>query len=175
MDAEEGVPHRVELLRRARKRMGWCRFTDVTTMRSPPRAVLVIAMFLLAEACASQPGSGAVHGRRAVAVACLISGDELRSTSATSLYEALVWIRPTMLRPGLYGELPTVVLDGMATADAAATLRALQVMEVRLVRRLSPAAARNRYGAIAKSGSILEVVTRRSSTDGPSESDSDCR
>jgi len=132
-------------------------------------------MLLISGACASQPGSGAVHGRRAVAVACLISGEELRSTSATSLYDALVWIRPTMLRTGLYGELPTVVLDGMATVDASLVLRALQVMEVRSVRRLSPAAARNRYGAIAKSGSVLEVVTRRSSSDEPNESDSGCR
>lgn len=143
-------------------------------MKSYHRAVLVIAMLLVAEACASQQGSGTAHGRRAVAVACLVSGDELRSTSATSLYDALVWIRPTMLRRGLYGELPAVVIDGVATADASVALRALHVMEVRSVRRLSPAAARNRYGAIARSGSVLEVVTRRSSTDGPSEGDNNC-
>ena len=142
-------------------------------MKSYHRVVPVVAIFLVAEACATQQGARAVHGR-AVAVACVVSGDELRSTSVTSLYDALAWIRPTMLRRGLYGELPAVVIDGVATADASVALRALHVMEVRSVRRLSPAAARTRYGAIAKSGSLLEVVTRRSATDGPSQSDNDC-
>jgi len=60
---------------RARKKDEWYRFTDGTTMKSYHRAVPVVAMLLVAEACATQQGARAVHGR-AVAVACVVSGDD---------------------------------------------------------------------------------------------------
>jgi hypothetical protein len=89
---------------------------------------------------------------------CFIGAAEVRRTMATSLYEALRELRPSLLRLNMHGELPIVILDGAVTSDASAVLHSLSPDQVASVRRLSASEATQRYG-LHRSNAVLEVLS----------------
>jgi hypothetical protein len=99
------------------------------------------------------------HG--APASLCFISTAEVQRSSASSLYDALSELRPSLLRRNMRGELPIVVLDGAVTSDASTALHGLAPDQVASVRRLSASEATQRYG-LHQSNAVLEVRSRRS-------------
>ena len=104
--------------------------------------------------------SGAWNTPHSSGSLCVVTASELRSHEQASLLEALSEIRPSLLRTNLHGELPTVVLDGVVTADGVTTLRTLSATDVVSVRRLSASSATQRYG-LNQSNAVLEVITLR--------------
>ena len=101
---------------------------------------------------------------------CVVTADELRRSSATSLYDALAVVRPTLLRRNAHNELPIVVLDGIVVSDAASLLHTLTSSQVYLARRLSASAATARYG-LHEANAVLEIRTHPS-RGGETEDDS---
>lgn len=90
---------------------------------------------------------------------CFISAAEVQRSGASSLYDALSELRPSLLRRNVHGELPTVVLDGAVTSDASTLLHVLTLQQVASVRRLSASEATQRYG-LHESNAVLEVRSR---------------
>lgn len=96
----------------------------------------------------------------------IITEDEIRATSATTVFMLLERVRPQYLRvmPGTaprlaaVGALPLVFVDGRRRGPIG-TLRTMQPEEVVTIRRLSPSQAQPRYGPDAAAG-IIEVTTR---------------
>ena len=123
-----------------------------------------------AAGCAS---SGAWHRPHSVGSLCVVTAAELRSHEQGSLLDALREIRPSLLRTNLHGEMPTVVVDGIVSADGATTLRTLSATDVVSVRRLSASAATQRYG-LNQSNAVLEVITLRAGGVSLESADSRC-
>jgi hypothetical protein len=92
----------------------------------------------------------------------VVTTQDLRQATASSLYDALREIRPSLFRSNIQGEPPIVVVDGVVSSDPVSTLRALSATEVHSVTRLSASAATQRYG-LHKSNAVLEVITLHSS------------
>ena len=118
---------------------------------------LLLMCLVGAAGCAT---SGALHRPHSSGSLCVVTASELRSHEQASLLEALSEIRPSLLRTNLHGELPTVILDGVVSADGVTTLRTLSATDVVSVRRLSASSATQRYG-LNQSNAVLEVITLR--------------
>lgn len=120
------------------------------------RPTLLLALLLAACTSGMTPASPA-RGMRDV-----ISEEELRGVSATSVYTAIQQLRPAMLRQrgvrsGSGEVAPVVYLDGQQYGGLR-ELANLSLTGVREVRYLSPADATQRFGTNHTAGAIL--VTR---------------
>src|SRR5947209_19502512 len=83
--------------------------------------------------------AGANRGstRRLRASPCAITAEELRQSSASSLYDALAVIRPNLLRRNSHGDTPAVVIDGAVSENVSSVLHTLPLREIAVVRWLS--------------------------------------
>jgi hypothetical protein len=108
----------------------------------------------LAIGCRSTSRAGTRMSR---ASPCLITAEELRQSGASSLYEALVLLRPNLLR-ARHGESSVLIIDGVVRSDVSAALHVLPVSGIAVVRRLSAAQATQRY-ALRQNDTVLEVLT----------------
>jgi len=93
---------------------------------------------------------------------CLITAAELQKSGPSSLYDALVTVRPALLRSGVHEDAPIVVIDGAVSSSGPAILQTLSVKQVAVVRRLSAAQAASRY-ALYYGHPVVEVFTIYSS------------
>jgi len=135
------------------------------------RARMPLFVGLLAVAgCASASHSPRVQSGSL----CTVSAEELRHSTATSLYDALREVRPSLFRSNIHGEGPIVVLDGVVVSTEAVTfLRSVPVSEIYSVRRLSASAATQRYG-LHQTNAVLEVLTLHAMNQDPESRESGC-
>ena len=118
---------------------------------------LLLICLIGAAGCATSGSWNRPHSSGSL---CVVTASELRSHEQGSLLDALREIRPSLLRTNLHGEMPTVVLDGIVSADGVTALRTLLATDVVSVCRLSASAATQRYG-LNQSNAVLEVITLR--------------
>ena len=126
-------------------------------------AGVTLALLAGATACAS---GGAAAGTRSHD-RNRISGDELRGTTATNLYDAIHSLRPQWLvkrgarslTPGMEGDI--VVYQEVTRLGGPDILRSIAVGDVQEAQFLSPSEATMRYGTGHPHGAIVVVMRSR--------------
>jgi len=118
-------------------------------------AALLSALITVGIGC-GVPNRPAIRAVRASS--CVITVAELRQSAGSSLYDALVVIRPTVLRRDSRGEFAVVIIDGAVSDDASSALHSLPIGEIALVRWLSAPQAAQRY-PLQFGHAVLEVMT----------------
>ena len=126
------------------------------------RTLIVACTMAMAASCSGRLLSP--HAKRSGGSLCFVTAAELRRNESSSLYDALMTVRPSLLRPNIQNEPPIVIVDGAVTGDAVAALKSLRVQEIFAVRRLNASDATQRYG-LHESRSVLEVITGRPGSD----------
>ncbi|MEP6692014.1 MAG: TonB-dependent receptor plug domain-containing protein [Gemmatimonadaceae bacterium] len=127
-----------------------------------------LAALLVTSACAGNaaPGTGSEDATAPAARSdrSVVSGDEVRLTNASDLYDALRQLRPGIFisrgkntpEEGAIGTapLPIVYIDGVRKGDVTA-LHQVQITSVRDVRILSGTEATQRFGTGHVAGALL--------------------
>jgi hypothetical protein len=119
-------------------------------------AAWTLAFAVVLSACATAPRDGTSRDR-------VITRSELAAAGESTLYDVIGRVRPTWLGPSGAAEggddasLPTVYMNRLPLGGTVtlASVRARDVVEVRLI---TPALARDRYGADNPAG-VIELVT----------------
>jgi hypothetical protein len=120
--------------------------------------MLVVALSMYLGACASTPTSdGATRPSRSATG--VITGDEIRSTGASNLYDAISLARPTFFASRgatsvLNEPAPFVVVMNRMVHGGVEQLRSLDARIVRSVRRLSAADVYQITGKASSSGGV---------------------
>lgn len=115
----------------------------------------------VAGGCVKQGGEGTRYRGSNV-----ISGEEVRETSASDAFEAVQLLRPMWLRaraaPSLTdraGGYPRIYVDNIPLAGGTRELRTVVAGDIREIRYISPADATTRFGT-GHAGGVIMVLTR---------------
>ena len=132
-------------------------------LRSTSIRVAALSFALLSAAgCSSSKANTSAAPRRTGNV---ITADEITSTGATNLYDAIQRLRPQWLtssriRRGGSGDDLQVYLDANRYGQMS-SLRSLSVGGVQEIRYFSASEATNRYGTGHTGGAILVMMTKQ--------------